>query len=97
MESVVNTACVNMEIVCRDVEVNRSFALRRCVTDVDSLREEFYSTITFSVGDPDWRDRFHLCISDFIKKKGLCILTEEPIVIVKDGKYEIEVNYVVGW
>ena len=97
MESVVNTACINMEIVCRDVEANRNFALWHCVTDVDSLRKEFYSTITFSITDPDWRDKFSLCLSDFIKNKGLCILTEKPVVIVKDGKYEIEVNYVVGW
>ena len=97
MKTVANTACFNIEIVCRDVEANRNFALQHCVTDVDCLREEFYSTITFSITDPDWRDKFSLCLSDFIKKKGLCILTEKPVVIVKNGKYEIEVNYVVGW
>lgn len=97
METVANTACINLEIVYRDVEANRNFALRQCVTDVDRLRKEFYSTITFSITDPDWRDKFSLCLSDFIKNKGLWILTEKPVVIVKDGKYEIEVNYVVGW
>ena len=28
METVANTACFNLEIVCRDVEANRNFALQ---------------------------------------------------------------------
>lgn len=92
-----NTSCLSLELVCRDIEVNRTMALQRCVMNVTRLREEFYDSIDFSVIDPNWRDKFRLRMSDFIKEKGLRIIEEKPFVTVEDGKYEIAVTYMIAW
>lgn len=92
-----NKACVSIELICRDIELNRTSALKKCVLNVKSLKDEFYKSVDFSVFDPDFADKLNIRMFDFIKEKGLHIIDENPVVVIEDGRYEIVVNYIIGW
>ena len=92
-----NAVCLNIELVCRDVEFNRRMALERCVLRTPRLNNEFYKTLECYVFDPNWKEEITTKLNDFIKEKGLYIIDEKPFVTIEDGKYKTFVSYQVSW
>ena len=78
---------------CYGVKHARSTALRRCVIEVNKLRDEFYKTV-----DPmASTEEFGKKLTDFVRSKGLRILDEKPIVRIVDDRYRVDVRFKVTW
>lgn len=78
---------------CYGVKLSRSTALRRCVIEVDNLRDEFYKT----VGPMASTEEFRKKLTDFVRNKSLRILDEKPIVRIVDDRYRVDVRFKVTW
>lgn len=80
---------------CYGVKLGRKMALRECAHNVLSLHSEFMKSIpdimTISTDDYGTRSDY------FIKKKGLRILSEKPVVHVEGDSYVVDVYYTVTW
>ena len=75
------------------VKLARSRALRECVFNTPSLKNEFYK-----IWDPsDTTEQFSEKLRKFINDNGLRILNEKPVVRIKDDHYAVDVYFEVTW
>ena len=73
-----------------DVENARRSALRSCVIHDFRLHNEFREKYPRSGNNVD---DFVKQISNFIKEKGLRIVSETPSVYIEDDRYKVRVDY----
>ena len=75
-----------------DVENARRSALRSCVIYNVRLHDEFREKYPLNDNDIDG---FIKQISNFIKEKGLRIISETPSVYIEDDRYKVRVDYLI--
>ena len=78
---------------CFGVKIARSHALRKCVIETSSLRDEFHNTVDLMASTEEFTSK----LTDFIRSKGLRILDEKPIVRIVDDRYRVDVRFKVTW
>ena len=71
----------------------RTRALRRCAYQAGMLRSEYNK----EVGHCDSTDEWVAKTREFIRKKGLRIISEKPVVRVKDDRYVVDVYFTIAW
>ena len=79
---------------CYGVKLARDTALRRCVVE-SSLRRDFAKG---RIPDEDL-EHFSKRMSDFIRERGLIIVSEKPIVRIDEDRdrYTADVVFTVAW
>ena len=71
----------------------RSRALRRCAYQAPMLRSEYNK----EVGHCDSTEEWVAKTREFIRKKGLRIISEKPVVRTKDDRYVVDVYFTIAW
>lgn len=73
----------------------RSFALRKCVHEHDILNHEFMRVTTdiLKLSTDEYIKR----VGNFIREKGLRIISEKPVVRTKNDRYVVDVYFTIAW
>lgn len=86
------------EAVGFDAEFNRELALRKCVVDCPRLWDVWHEYARefsdYEEWSPsEWADH----IKDFIREKNIKITSENLFARIVDGRYTINISYVIEW
>jgi hypothetical protein len=90
-----NSWIIVVDGVC-GLKSSRSRALRKCVSESPILHGEFMDRVRGTIMSMS-TDEYSKQISDFIREKGLRIISEKPVARIKDDRYVVEVYFTIVW
>ena len=84
---------VTRKPACYGVRLGRECAIRECIINVPKLRHEFDAIYDSDTQADIWAD----LAKEFATEKGLKIVSETPIMIIKDNRYDVDIEYRIIW
>lgn len=84
---------VTRKPVCYGGRLGRECAIAECIIDVPKLRQEFNVIYDSDTQADIWAD----LVKEFATEKGLKIVSETPIMMIKDNHYDVNIEYRIIW
>lgn len=81
---------------CYGTKLARTMALRKCAHENPVLHREFMDCVWDSLHNMS-TDEYSRRSAEFVREKGLRIISEKPVARIKDDRYVVDVYFTIAW
>lgn len=78
---------------CYGVRLGRECAIRACVINTPALRREFDALYDPGTQTDIWSE----LVKEFATRKGLNIVSENPVMTIDGNCYDVDIEYRIVW